>query len=236
VRGPDDRTLTPRISRTWLLTFSDVVALILTFFVMLYAMHRVDAARYRSVADSLSRTLNPQVEPLDPHAHAKRSSRGLSPRHAADLAYLATLLAEKAREDKAIAMAHVTLKDDRMVIALPADLLFAPGSATLGEPARDALYALGGLLATIGNAISVEGHTDPEPVSGGPYSSNRALSLARALAVADALHELGYTRDIPAKGLGASRFAALAGVEPRERRFALARRVDVIVGPYRSAP
>ncbi len=236
MRGPDDRLLPPRISRSWLLTFSDVVALLLTFFVMMYAMNRVDTSRYRNVVDSLSRTLNPQVEPYAPQADAERSSAGLSPRRAADLAYLATLLAEKSREGEALAQVRLTLMEDRLVIALPADLLFSTGSAALGDSAYAALYALGGVLGTIGNSISVEGHTDPEPIVNGTYGSNRALSLARALAVADALHELGYARDIPAKGLGASRFAALAGVEPRERRFEMARRVDVIVGPYRGTP
>ncbi len=231
-----DPALAPRISRAWLLTFSDLVALVLTFFVMLYAMHRVDTARYRNVVDSLSRSLNPQVPAYAPHPDAKHSSQGLTPQRAAGLAYIATLLAEKAREDAALALARVTLHDDRLVIALPADLLFASGSATLADTGDATLYALGGVLGTIGNAISVVGHTDPEPVGHGLYGSNRALSLARALAVADALHALGYGRPIPAQGLGASRFAELATIEPREKRFALARRVDIVVGPYRSVP
>ncbi len=233
---PDDRLLTPRISRAWLLTFSDLVALILTFFVMLYAMHRVDTARYRNVVDSLTRSLNPQVRVDAPHPDASRSALGLDPARAAGLAYLATLLAEKSREDPALAQASVTLGADRLVIALPSDLLFAPGSATLADAANATLYALGGVLGTIGNAITVEGNTDPEPIAHGLYRSNRALSLARALAVADALRALGYARPIPAKGLGTSRFAALAKIEPREKRYALARRVDIVVGPYRTTP
>ncbi len=233
---PDHHLLTPRISRAWLLTFSDLVALVLTFFVMLYAMHRVDTARYRNVVDSLSRSLNPQVPAFAPRPGADRSSQGLNPRQAAGLNYLATLLTEKTREDSSLAGVRIALGDDRLVVGLPADLLFKPGSATLADSASGVLYTLGGVLASIGNAVSVQGHTDPEPIVNGPFPTNRALSLARALAVADALHDLGYVRDIPAIGLGASRFADLATIEPRERRFALARRVDVVIGPYRSQP
>lgn len=236
MNAPDDPVLAPRVSRAWLLTFSDLVALILTFFVMLYAMHRVDTARYRDVVDSLSRSLAPAPEATDDRPNASLSALGVRPLRAAGLPYLAALFAEKAREDKSLAALSVTLGENRLVIGLPADLLFAPGSASLGEKAYGALYTLGGVLSTIGNALSVEGNTDPAPITTGIYHSNRALSLARALAVADALHELGYARDIPAKGLGDSRFAALDKVEPEAKRYALGRRVDVVIGPYRSAP
>jgi hypothetical protein len=49
----------PRISRGWVITFADLLCLILTFFVMMSAMQKVDSARWRGISHSLSRSLDP---------------------------------------------------------------------------------------------------------------------------------------------------------------------------------
>jgi chemotaxis protein MotB len=226
----------PGAGRAWLLTFADLVTLILTFFVMLYAMQQVDSARWGHVADSLSRSLDPNRADSRTKPQAERGAVTLSPERAADLSYIETLLAEKARTVPLLAEIAIELYDDRLVLALPSDLLFARGSADIADKARTVLYELGPILGTIGNTLAVEGHTDPDPPASDAVFSNRALSLARALAVADALRALGYLRDIAATGYGDSRFAELAAIEPRERRYALARRVEVVVRPYRGTP
>jgi flagellar motor protein MotB len=99
--------------------------------------------------------------------------------------------------------------------------------------AEAAIVALAAVLRNVGNRIDVFGHTDPEPVSGARFPSNRALSLARARTVMRMLHDAGYGRRIAAFGLGDTRFGDLARVEPRERRYQLARRVDIVVRPSR---
>jgi chemotaxis protein MotB len=123
-----------------------------------------------------------------------------------------------------------------MVLALPAGLLFEPGGADIAAAARPALADLAGMLGNIGNAIAVEGHSDPTIADDGSTRSDRAISIERAIAVAAALRAAGYPREVKTAGFGSSRFAELAGVEPRERRYALARRVDIVVRPYREAP
>jgi len=231
----DPSATEPRIRKIWLITFADLLCLVLTFFVLLFSMQKIDNGRWAGVANSLSRSLDPDRATSESLTRAEHNAGVVSPRRAADLGYLETLLVEKAREDPALRGAAVRLLDDRLVVALPSELLFARGSAEIGEGARTALYGLGTLLANIGNSIAVEGHDDPDQVATGPFRSNRALSLARALAVAAALREMGYSRDIAATGFGASRFSELAGIEPRERRYQLARRVDLVIRPYRGA-
>ena len=48
----------PRTSAMWLVTFTDLVALMLTFFVMLFSMTNVKVDRWDELTDALSRSLN----------------------------------------------------------------------------------------------------------------------------------------------------------------------------------
>lgn len=44
---------------SWLETYSDMVTLLLTFFIMLYAMSTIDAQKYASIVASISKAMNP---------------------------------------------------------------------------------------------------------------------------------------------------------------------------------
>lgn len=46
---------------SWLETYSDMVTLLLTFFVMLYSMSTIDAQKYAAIVASLSKVMNPEV-------------------------------------------------------------------------------------------------------------------------------------------------------------------------------
>ncbi len=133
-------------------------------------------------------------------------------------------------EDEVLARSRIMRLGDRLVIALPGDLLFAPGRADLSEKAREAVFNLGGVLRNIGNQIGINGHTDPVLVTGGAYTSNWELSMARAAAVANALRRSGYAEDIIAFGFADSRFSQLPDL-PTDQRYALGRRVDIVVLP-----
>lgn len=123
------------------------------------------------------------------------------------------------------------LLDDRLVIALPGDLLFPPGQAVMPDEARSALFTLGSLLRNVGNQIGVNGHSDPSPPAPEKgFQSNWELSLARASAVANALRSSGYTDDIIAYGYADSRYAQLPDLPPEERTK-LGRRVDIVIFP-----
>ncbi|NLJ57619.1 MAG: flagellar motor protein MotB [Tissierellia bacterium] len=46
---------------SWMETYSDMVTLLLTFFIMLYAMSTIDAQKYAAIVASFSKELNPQA-------------------------------------------------------------------------------------------------------------------------------------------------------------------------------
>ena len=65
--------------------------------------------------------------------------------------------------------------------------------------------------------------------AGGRFKSKWDLSLARAVAVAKALEEGGFDRQIVACGMADSRFEDIEADLGRTVRMNLARRVDVVV-------
>ena len=47
------------ISNAWMVTFADLTALMLTFFVLLFSMSKVETSHWEAIVDSLKHELNP---------------------------------------------------------------------------------------------------------------------------------------------------------------------------------
>lgn len=227
---PEDTPEARGPSKAWMVTFTDLVSLMLTFFVMLFAMSNVKVDKWDSMIDALSQSLNVTRAKAVVASSAEYNVATIVRKQAINLDYLASVLEKTVAEDEVLAHSRIMRLEDRLVIALPGDLLFAPARADLSEKAREAVFNLGGVLRNIGNQIRVDGHTDPVLVTGGAYASNWELSLARAAAVANALRRSGYTEDIVAYGFADSRFSQLPDL-PTDQRHALGRRVDIVVLP-----
>lgn len=224
----DDQQAAP----LWLITFTDVMALMLTFFVLLYSMSVPQEEKWKE----LSTSLNLKLGELPGGAYNAGSQDvinidQINTTKALDLRYLKTILTsafEKQGENSDILIFQ---NEDRLIISLPSGALFESGSAQIGVDGKKMLFTVGGVLARIKNRIEVVGHTDPQPVTGGSaiYQTNWELSLARANALAGVLYDVGYTRDVTVRGLSSARYEEMDGSVPLEKRYKLSRRVDLVV-------
>jgi len=103
----------------------------------------------------------------------------------------------------------IRIVGDRFVFQ--SEVLFTPGSAELGEPAKEQLLpvitALREIAAKIPNDVNwilrVDGHTDRRPISNATFASNWELSAARAISVVRFAIEQG----IPSSRVAATGFA-----------------------------
>jgi chemotaxis protein MotB len=212
----------------WLVTFADLVALVLAFFVMLYATQKVEQGEWQAMVRSLSQSL--KVTPQsDATPNARRNARPVDPARASDLAYLETLIEGVRDRDPALSGIVIRNLDDRLVVALPGDLLFASGRTEPAPGAAGRIAALAQLLGNIANRVDLFGHTDPAPLSGRGFESNWELSLARAESVAAMMRAAGYGRPLGAFGLADTRYADLGGIASAARKQQLARRVDIVI-------
>ncbi|MBK8174443.1 MAG: OmpA family protein [Rhodospirillales bacterium] len=224
--NPEAETASP----AWMITFADLISLMLTFMVMLFASADVDpqSPAWRQTVETLSESLDWIRREL-PTATAGFSVDRAKPKPALDLGYLGMVLQTTLADEPSLASVRIENEGDRLIVALPEALLFASGSATLTFEARRVLAGLTRTLNDISNQISVDGRTDPlPPRSDGPFPSNWELSLARAVAVAEALKQGGLAGTIPCYGLADSRSDGLRDLS-EDRRRALARRVDLVV-------
>jgi chemotaxis protein MotB len=195
---------------------------------MLYATQKVEQGEWQAMVKSLSQSLK-VAHRSDVAPNARRNANPVDPQRATDLAYLGTLIESVKEREPALAGIVIHNLEDRLVVALPGDLLFAPGRVEPVEKAADRITALAGLLRNISNRIDLFGHSDPTPLSGRGFESNWELSLARAEAVASMMRSAGYERPLGAFGVGDTRYPDLAGIASTARRLQLARRVDIVI-------
>lgn len=214
----------------WLVSFGDVTALMLTFFVMLFSMSHIQSERWDAVIALVSTSIDPSDADI-PRPTSELNIDTVSLVNALPTGYLAKVFREKLERDPVLQAARVTELDEQVVISLPSDVLFDAGRAALRPQADEAIFRLGGVLSQIGNRIDVQGHTAPEAPATDQFASNWSLSLGRALNVANALEEAGYHGSLTAVGLAASQYKHLDPELPEDERFALSRRVDLVILP-----
>ncbi|MCA1988846.1 MAG: flagellar motor protein MotB, partial [Desulfarculus sp.] len=180
----------------WMLTFSDLVTLLLTFFVMLLAMRAPEVQKLKAafgvfqrggqgVLESTDRSRIPELlTKLDQVSQPRVDELKSADQEAARQL---DLPGGEPQSLPSFLQPGVNLRRDErgLVITLSNDVLFAPGKADLGPEAAKRISQAAEILRYGSQPISVEGHTDNERLPGEvAFKDNYDLSLARALAVA----------------------------------------------------
>ncbi|WP_100399902.1 flagellar motor protein MotS [Bacillus sp. FJAT-44742] len=182
-------------SPRWMTTFSDMILLVLVFFVMLFSMSVVDAQKFRSLAESFQQNdiLDHQSSIIDLNDQLDESSateseekiEGVEDEESEGYT-LESLLEEVEQylEDNDLDEMITARQEERgVVLTLQERLLFETGEADIIEDAAPFLKKVGTLLTSLPNEVTVEGHTDNRPISTYRYPSNWELSGARASSV-----------------------------------------------------
>jgi chemotaxis protein MotB len=229
----------PQNAERWLLTYSDMITLLMVLFVILYAMSKVETTKFNALAESLSTAFSmPGVQANEGeggHSLSPTGSvltpppgTGLSPKRSSKR----DSFQEKARSTLATQIQtgqiHMSTEARGIVLALAGDSFFRPGSASLEEGAIGTLSKVAELLRGLPNPIGVEGHSDNTLMArGDPLGSNLMLSAARAVAVTEALELL----DLPKERLSATGFGDAKPARPNDtpEGRAFNRRVEILI-------
>ena len=219
-----------------MVTYGDMVTLLLTFFVMLLTTATIDGFQLRLILaafpglGSLEGGNTLEAGRLAELGNTIESLPSLERGRALD----------QARREAVSAFApeiqsqQVRIQEDErgLVISLASDAFFAPASADVQiEQTRDVLQRLAQLLGSPtldDRTFRIEGHTDNLPTDpDGPFPSNWDLSAARSLSVLRFLTEFGVADEqFQVMGLGRTRPLRDNGT-PEGRAYN--RRVDVII-------
>ena len=161
----------------WMATFSDLLSLLLTFFVLLFAMKSVDKGKlqetlsyFRGGGIGILEAGN--FMPLMTGSHEEINEQ-IIPISPSDL--------KKVLENKDLGEEVAVASHQKgLVVALPSALLFDSGTSDLNSGAEAFLVEIIDLLEMTNLDFQVIGHTDNLPISGTRYASNWDLSIARA--------------------------------------------------------
>lgn len=190
----------------WLLTYSDVVTLCLTFFVLLYSFSTLDAHKWKSLVGSLQGALGVLDGgniPVNNGILDTGSDKADLEESQDDEDFLKyqeeqkKLISIQEKFNQYIAdhnlQGNVTtsIEERGVVIRFQDSVLFAKGSADLFPESRIILTDLSVIMKEIDSPIRIEGHTDNLPINTVRYPSNWELSTARATNVLRFLIEQG---------------------------------------------
>ncbi|MCA9482811.1 MAG: OmpA family protein [Nitrospina sp.] len=156
----------------FLITYSDMITLLLAVFILMVSVSRIDAQKLFDVTSSWQ----------DRKIRVDKKNYYLTQKEWEMLNWI------KKESEKHQARYETFVPGNRATlhIALKSDELFAPGSANLKSGAEEVLLeAIGDQYLEGLKEVRVQGHTDDVPLrAGGAFASNWELSAARAARVA----------------------------------------------------
>lgn len=183
----------------WVVTYGDMMSLLLTFFIMLVSMSEIrsDNGEARAAMDSIRESFGPQAGRSGVPGRSV-NKKGMMGKMASSGVRSEGGVKQGSRDSAGRGGANDPVKrlnhGKRITLGGPAE--FAPFSAELDERARENLIILAETLRTKPMMIMIRGHAtpeQPEPESG--YGSPLELSFARALTVYNFLLEQGLEQD-----------------------------------------
>jgi len=160
------------ITAFWLITYSDMVTLLLSFFLLMYSFSVLTEQNQRQLVEEL-RTVAANKVPVErPREELEQAARDIAAQFQKDQTF-------------------VENTETEVTVGLSSEVTFASGDDALSDRGRAALVKAGAILARLPNTVRIEGHTDSVPMRGARFSSNWHLSAARAQTVVRLLIENG---------------------------------------------
>lgn len=235
-------------SPSWLTTYSDLMSLLLTFFILLYSMSNIDAQKFKNIAYSLQAVLSgkgsdyifdnngtddnalppitedDEVEGEDIVEDESMLNEPISP----NIVNMYNKVVDYLVKTDLQAEVSVRMQSEGVFVEIKDAILFESGSARLKDSGVELLDKLEGLLNDFDNKIVVEGHTDNVPSNTYLYPTNWELSTARAVSV---LRYLTEQKNIDPKRLSARGYGEYSPIAPNDtpENRAKNRRVNLLI-------
>jgi chemotaxis protein MotB len=227
----------------WVVTFGDLMSLLLCFFVLLLSFSEMDRQKYKMVAGSMAKAFGIQREikandsPKGATIVSLSFDQDLVPQHKRE-EYIALQAMEalgeelkKALEGKLKGLedkVEIEVNGNQTMIRLQGGATFDSGRARIKPSMVPILEEIGRRLKTTDGDIIIAGHTDNVPIYGGRFESNLKLSIGRAAEVAEfMIDQVGIPPErISTMGFGKYRPAYTNDTEDgREKN----RRVEIVL-------
>jgi chemotaxis protein MotB len=223
----------------WMVTFSDLITLLITFFVLLLTMSSMDKKKLREIVRHLGGSPgvlaysdSGAVPLLEDFVKSHRSNEA---KVVMDSDILSKLLLSSLKQEEEIKESLdrlsmlLDIRDDErgVVVSFHESILFDPGAVDIKKEAYPLLNSVASAIRNTENEILILGHTDDLPTRQTRIRSNWDLSLMRGLSVLTYLldeHTLPPSRFVVG-GCGSSKPLS---VERGKEARAMNRRVEIV--------
>jgi chemotaxis protein MotB len=185
----------------WIVSYADIVTIILTFFILLLSISTIAQTKYELVVQAFTGE------------------------KAGNLMDVQEQIKEVIEEQGLAGEVETRLELDGLKVSFSNALLFNSGDADLREQAHAALKPIRDhLVQSLGDryGMIIEGYTDDVPISNARFRSNWELSTSRAISVKDLLVEGGLdARRISVQGFADTRPASEVDLTSEAEKVAL---------------
>ena len=228
-------------SEAWLLPYSDLMTLLLSLFIALFAMSQTDASKMQALSQAFSAAFNmgspsffsgmgpSTAMPTTPSTGAESSNNSAYMQENENLREAQEKLEQYIKENNLQDQVSTELSEEGLMIRLKEKALFSSGSAALQGQAEQIVPVIAALLSSLPERVTISGHTDNVPISTAQFPSNWELSSARAVSLMRGLMSAQPALN-PARfsALGYSEYRPIASNDTEDGR-AQNRRVEVFI-------
>lgn len=225
-------------SASWMTTFSDLMSLLLTFFILLYSMSTIDLEKFKSISYSLQSILTGLGEPTIIEGQDSKEpiffyednddddSSNITMKE--EILVMYDKVQDYIANEELDAKVSVSMNKRGVFVDIKEAILFPSGSAEIKESGLRVLKQLEGLINDFNNDIVIEGHTDDVPIRSILYPSNWELSTARAVSVVRYLSEVEKVNPKRLSAIGYGEYRPIVPNDNNENR-GINRRVNILI-------
>ena len=222
-------------SMSWMITFSDLVTLLLTFFVLLLSMCSLEAGKIKQFQSATNEAMGILLEGKLSEVEDRIV---VSSKKRIDEKILKT---ENILKQFSGVKKRFLLENERgrlkfkelergLSIVIKDDLLFSSGESEINPEGISVLREIGNTFNDFEGEVVVEGHTDNVPIHTEMFPSNWELSIARSVSVVRCLAEDVGVRSEKMSAVGYSDTKPVVPNDTPENRYKN-RRVEIILVP-----
>jgi len=205
----------------YLITYSDLITLLLGLFIILYAISKIDVDKYEKMITAMGDVFGSRGKVVN----MKSAGTSLIPNNGNRLMSELNQLIDQYHYNKSIRLEE---NERGVTIHILDDILFPSGSSILAGYPVTVLNRLAEILKELPNDIRIEGHTDNVPINTPVFPSNWHLSVSRALNTAYYLINNEGLNPEKISIVGYSEYKPIATNDTQEGR-ASNRRVDIVI-------
>lgn len=182
-------------SSAWMVTFADLISLILVFFVLIYSMSDIEGGRWQKIVESLNKTFHTSRSLGSSQGINQLGVQTAKSARLADLNYLYSILINKRDQDPTLnSVTAIQMTDNKLIISFESEILFDSEdkiTGTLEASFAKVIEALEG----ISNVIEINSWVTFPPMVADSYDIWH-ISLLRSLNVADLFKVHGRSHNV----------------------------------------